>query len=400
MGGILTEYREAARQGGREMITVEYVDPYSNPRRAAEIARTFHVDQPNLVIFTNGRRHRVVTAADIMQFEDMVPTLFTGEQAFTSAILETSSKSTSITYFTTGHGEMAIDDVSPVRGLSQIAGELRARNIEPRPLDLSSNDVPADASLIVIADPQGRFLPEETTRLRNYLDERAGRLVVYLGAGRDTNIETFLSRWGIDAADVIVCEKATDCLDSAGGLIVRNFADSPLTGTLRNNSAPILAGQARPMLASRMAATPGTRVTLLMASSALSWGERGWRTEKAPVFNSDLDMPGPIPLAALAQTGAGAGTGITLPGARILAVGLGDAISNNRFSAFGNQAFFFSTINWMLDRGEMLAIEPHPIARYQLPLSREELARMPILLCIPASVVLLMGIIIGISRRY
>jgi len=397
---LLTEYREAARQNGKEMLSLEFVDPYKNPRRAEEIARIHHVDQSNVVIFSSGRRQRVITPSEILDFADLRPVAFKGEQAFTSALLETASDKTPVIYFTTGHGEMAIENVTPNRGLSLVAQELRARNLEPLPLDLSQGDVPEDAAMVMIVDPQGQFLPQETVRLRSYLDERAGRLVVLLGAGKQTGLEKFLLHWGIDAGDMIVNERGSDFLDNSGAILIRRFADTPLTAILRRNNAPIVTGQARPILTGQLASEPGTRLTTLMASSDTSWADRGWRTEAEPIFNADKDMPGPISLAALAQTGAKSGTGISLPGSRILAAGTSDIISNNHISTFGNQAFFFSLVNWMLDREQVIAIEPRPIERYQLSISREGLKNLALLLCLPAACMALLGILTSIIRRY
>ncbi|MFA5256515.1 MAG: GldG family protein [Opitutales bacterium] len=397
---LLTEYREAARHNGIEMLTLEFVDPYKNPRRAEELSRVHHVDQTNVVVFSSGRRQRIVTPAEIMDFEDLRPVAFKGEQAFTSALLETSSDRTPTIYFTTGHGEMALENVTSNRGLSLVAQELRARNLDPIPLDLSQNDVPGDASMVMIVDPQGQFLPQETVRLRAYMDERAGRLAVLIGAGRQTGLENFLMRWGIETGDMIVHERAADCVDSAGALLVRSFADNPVTAILRRNNAPIVSGQARPVLAGQLASEPGIRLSILMASSASSWADRGWRTETEPVFNAGKDMPGPISLAVLAQTGTTSSAGISLPGSRLLVAGTSDIISNNHISAFGNQAFFFSLVNWMLDREQVIAIEPRPIERYQLPLSREDLRRLAIILCLPAALAALLGIVTGMIRRY
>ena len=400
VSNLLTEYREAAKRGSHEMLTVEFVDPYKNPRRAEELARTYHVDQINVVVFASGRRQRIVTPNEILEFKDLKPTAFKGEQAFTSALLETSSARTPVIYFTCGHAELALGDVTPNRGLSLVEQELKARNLEARPLDLSRGGVPEDADLVVVADPQGQFLPQEAERLRVYLDERAGRLVIFMGAGRETGLENFLLRWGIHTGDLIVNEVGKDNLDSSGGILVRTFADHPITSILHRNNAPILAGQARPVGPGKTAIEPGTRLETLMASSATSWADRGWRTEMVPVMNADTDIPGPIPLAVLAQTGTTSSAGISLPGSRLLAVGLGDVIANNRITSFGNQAFFFSMVNWMLDREQVIAIAPRPIDRYQLPLSRENLGRLTYLLCIPAAVLILIGIVVGLLRRY
>ena len=400
VSNLLTEYREAAKHGTQEMFTLEFVDPFKNPRRAEELARIYHIDQTNVIIFSSGKRQRVITPSEILEFKDLKPVAFKGEQAFTSALLETSSAKTPVIYFTTGHAEMALDNVTPNRGLSLVAQELRARNLETKPLDLSKGEVPEDAEMIVIADPQGQFMPQETERLRTYLSDRAGRLAVFMSAGRQTGLDELLARWGIHSADMMVVEINKDYVDGAGGYLIRSFAEHPITSILRMNNAPLVTSQARPIIAGKLAVEPGTRLATLMASSATSWADRGWRTESEVVMNMDTDIPGPVPLAVLAQTGTTSSTGISVPGSRILVAGTGDIIANNRITVFGNQAFFFSLVNWMLDREQVIAIAPRQIDRYQLPLSRENLGKLTWMLCIPAAILVLFGLIAGFLRRF
>jgi hypothetical protein len=54
----------------------------------------------------------------------------------------------------------------------------------------------------------------------------------------------------------------------------------------------------------------------------------------------------------------------------------------------------------MSDREQLIAIEPRVIEQYQLSLSREELGRLALLLCVPAGVLALMGLLSALLRRY
>ncbi len=62
-------------------------------------------------------------------------------------------------------------------------------------------------------------------------------------------------------------------------------------------------------------------------------------------------------------------------------------------------AVLFET-SWMSDREQLIAIEPRVIEQYQLSLSREELGRLALLLCVPAGVLALMGLLSALLRRY
>ena len=94
-------------------------------------------------------------------------------------------------YFLVGHGEMRLDDVDPLRGLSELENFLRERNYSLATVDLSVEArVPMDADLVVIPAPQASLLPEEVEKLRRYMSERNGRIVVFIDPGAVTAWKT------------------------------------------------------------------------------------------------------------------------------------------------------------------------------------------------------------------
>jgi hypothetical protein len=132
------------------------------------------IDQPNSILVLCGDRRRVVGLDELYRVENQEKKAFRGEQAFTAAILDVSSPTKKKIYFLTGHGEMAVDDVSPARGLSALDAELKARNFAVDSLDLSlSRKIPDDAAVLVIVGQQGRFDAAEQELLRQYLSNRA-----------------------------------------------------------------------------------------------------------------------------------------------------------------------------------------------------------------------------------
>lgn len=395
---LLEEYRYASRQGGQEMLRIEFVDPFRHLKRAEELAQRFKIDQPYVVIVARGDRQRVIVPSEIIDFVDMRPSALKGEQALTSAILEVAGDDAPVIYFVTGHGEMGIDSVSPNRGLSAIVSELRSRNIQVRSLDLTTGPAPEDADLLVVADPEGPFLAEEAERLRSFINRRDGRAIFLLGPGKDAGLQGLLARWGVRLEDMVVLETGGDYLQSAGSILIRSFADHPVTAPLIQNRAPVLAGLPRPIL--MQPETPGAvHITPLLASSPSSWAERAWRQPGAPRFDEGVDLMGPLPVAVLAEVGSSS-LGISVPGGRIAVIGIGELVSNNRISSFGNLSFFISLTNWMLEREQVIAAPPRPVQRYSLSLSQQDLLNILLVLLAPAAAAGLLGLVIAASRRY
>ena len=63
---------------------------------------------------------------------------FRGEEAVTSALIEVTEDKPAVCYVTKGHGELGLEDASPVRGMSLLSRQLRNRNFEVRQLDLAT----------------------------------------------------------------------------------------------------------------------------------------------------------------------------------------------------------------------------------------------------------------------
>lgn len=375
---LLNQYRYYAKQVGvGDLIQVEYVNTYEDIERAAELAQTHGVDQPNIVLVTGERRTRLLMPTDLMEFEQLEPVAFKGEQALTSALVEVSASNTPRIYFTVGHVEMRLDDVSQQRGLSQLASQLNARNFELGAMDLTQLEgVPEDASAVVIADPRGPFLPSEQEKLRRYLTDRAGRLLLFLSPGQAHGLDALLEDWGIRADDMLVLESDPGYLEGSGSYLIRQFVPHPITEPLIKNQTFLVSGLMRPVRPD-LAAPVDNRlsVSALLGSSEDSWAEQAYSgQDEDPEFDPSVDLPGPVTVGAVAERRSASQLGIDLPGGRIVAVGSGDLFANRRLThSLGNSLFFISTMNWLLDRDQTLALPPRPIEKFQVAISQADL---------------------------
>lgn len=398
--GLLRQYQYTARSLDTP-FTVEFVDIFKNVHRAAQLARDYQLETPNVVLFLSGDRRRIVLPSEILEFDDKRPTAFRGEQAFTSALIEVAATRRPVVYFTVGQAEMRLEDSSPARGLSVLGRELQARNFAVGNLDLSQVDaVPEDASLVIIKDPQGAMLPSSQEKLRRFLNDRSGRLMVFISPGRMHGMDDLFFEWGILADDMVILEQGADFLEGSGNYLVRNFGEHPITDVLIRNQTFVVTGLSRPVRPD-----PGApfddrlRKNALMASSRHSWGELSYRMAGVPEFNAEVDLPGPVPVATVAERRASSQLGINVQGGRVLVVGSGDMLANRRIGNVGNFTFFFSSLNWMLDRDQMLAIPPRPIERYELTASQATIQRIAIsFLSVPLLFGLLGALLIWLRR--
>ena len=397
---LLREYLYETQTSDAGRISVEYLDVYKRRREAEALG----VEEPDVLLFLCGEHHSIVTLNQLYERQDGRRTAFLGEQAITAALLDVSRPDKKKIYFLAGHGEMSLDDVGALRGLSELRDELSLRNFDVAGLDLSmTRRVPDDASLIIIAAPQGRFQPFEEELLRQYLSIRAGRIILTLDPIVECGLDNLLYDWGVRVDDDVVYDTNPENITDTGELIVRGFdATNPITAPLYANRMPL------PMSPPRSVRPDPTRpldnalkVTELAGSSPTSWGEFGYRLQTAPVFTEGSDLHGPLGIAVSSERVTAGALPFSVPGGRLVVIGSGDIFANRRLGDSGALALCLSAVNWAVDRDDQLHIPPRPIERFQLSLSQEELAklRLGLLLLLPGAVALL-GVMVYWTRRH
>ncbi|MFP4281662.1 MAG: GldG family protein [Opitutales bacterium] len=402
--GLLEQYSHALQQMGRsDLFEVEYVNIFKDVARAQELANRYGLEQENMILVRGENRTRFLSPADLFEFEGMEAQAFKGEQALTSALLEVTTADRPTIYFTVGHGEMRLDDVDPNRGLSTLAAILEEKNFAVGHLDLSQAPaVPDNADLVMIADPRGPFLPAEQEKLRRYLNDQAGRVALLLAPGHSVGLDALLEDWGVRADDMVVLETGPNFVGTSGSFLLRRFREHPITDPLTKNEVFLVAGLLRPVRPDPGAAIDDRLAVLpLVFSSDTSWGESAYTGDGRPDYNPSVDLPGPVVLGALAQRRSASQLGIEVPGGRLLALGAGDLFANRRLtSALGNQLFLLSSVNWLLERDQTLALPPRPIEQYQLNLSQGELQEIALyFLAVPVAAGML-GLLVVWIRKF
>src|ERR1035437_2774894 len=399
VSALLREYTYATEGDANRRITVEYLDVYQRRREADQLG----IVQPDTIVLLCGDRRRTVTLGEIYRLDGKVKTAFRGEEAFTAAILDVSSPGKKKVYFLTGHGELNPEDVDPVRGLSMLRDELRARNFDVDRLELTAGGkIPADAALLVAVAPQGRYTPAEEEQLRQYLGAGAGRMIVLLEPAQPSGLSNLLLDWGLLIDDDLIYDTGADNMTEEGDLIVRYFLPHPITQTLLDRQMPLRIGPAR-----SLRPDPGRKlgndltVTTLAVTSTSAWGEVSYRLHNAPEYNAGYDIkndrPGLEPPNQLAvaiaseRVTARAGLDFSVRGGRLVVFGTGDLIANNRIAGAANLNIFLGAVNWTVDRDTQFNIPARPVERFSLSLSAGELARLrrSLLFVLPGAALLL-----------
>jgi len=406
---LLREYAfatEANENGIR--LTVEYLDVYQRRREAEQLG----LDQPNAILFLSGDKSHVVTAGELYRIVGEERKDFRGEQAFTAAILDVSRADRQKIYFLTGHSEQRIDDVDPRTGLSALAADLRLRNFAVDTLDINYlRKVPEDAALVIVAAPQGveSFAQEQ---LRQYLTNRAGRVILLLAPGTNPGLDDLLHDWGVMVDDDVIYDTSPEDIYEEGDLKIHTWAvNNPIVQTMADRAIPLRIGRTRSLRPEPgRAQGSGLTVTTLAATSKSAWGERNYRWRGMQEYNPGVDLKGlpqmdpPDRLGVVVSSERVQARGnlpFSVRSGRLVVFGTADLVTNNRFQgAPGNYNLFLNAINWTVDRDTQLNIPPRPVEKFQLTLSQQELLRLRycLLLLVPGAAALL-GLMVYWSRR-
>lgn len=219
---LLESYRRL-----NDQFSYTYIDPYANPSAAQE----FGVNQPGMVFLEVADESRFLQSVGGSGNPQNLGTPEPlSERQLTNALEQVVSDRSLTVYFVQGHEEHSIDGSET--GLSQAVTSLEDKSYSVNPLNLTeTQEVPEDASVVVVAGPAQDFFAAEVDALEAYLDDGGG-LLLLLDPRSEAGLDNLLDDWGVVVDDRIV-------LDTSGagqfvGLgpaapIVSDYGDHPIT---------------------------------------------------------------------------------------------------------------------------------------------------------------------------
>lgn len=324
-------------------LSFEVIDPDRQPAAA----RRYKVRSYGTIVAERGEREeRFFTVS---------------EEAVTNALVKVSRDSKKKVYFVTGHGEHGLDDAGK-SGYSEAKAALEEENYLVEPLLLArSKAVPDDAEVVVAAGPQADLLPEEVELLKAY-QGRGGKLLVLVDPGELPRLAGFLKERGLElAADTLVDRMSR--LFGADALmpVVTQYTSHPVTKDFGMASFFPVARSIRPM----NEPPEGVDVQALASTGSGSWAETDLVTlgKGEAAFQEGKDVPGPVPVAAVATVERKAAegeapTGDGPPAARLVVFGDSDFASNTHLHLSGNGTLFLNAVSWLAEEQDLIAIRP------------------------------------------
>lgn len=409
---LLNEYRLVNPKV--DVVTVDYLRQPDAARAVAEKYRLSRADK-NLVIFDGNNKSQRVPAAELSEYDysnlvsgqsrEVRRVAFRGELLFTTALFSVVNARPLNAYFVTGHGEHRPDDATQLEGYSQFTDILRENNIRPGLLSLAgTNPVPADCHLLIIAGPRIVVPPEELEKIERYL-EKGGRLLALFNVnikpvGAKTGLERTLITWGAVVGDNVVLDLPNSPSQSSGqDFLVNNFGSHPIVTPLYRSRLRLVL----PRSISKIKTGSGNADTARVEELAFTGpeGMLGELRDGVPYVNPARTRVGNIPLMVAVEKGSVRGVGAERGSTRIVVIGESYLWGNTLIDYEANRDFAWNTVNWLLDRTQLLAgIVPSPVKEYKLTMTRSQMSAVRwILLGGMPGVVLLLGTLVWLTRR-
>lgn len=307
---LLSRYEASSRH-----LSVRWLDPERNPVEAQRLIEEYEISSAG-VVFESGDRRRVVAADDLADLDfaggqfGQQPEIsaFRGEERFTSALVDLTQGEKPRVLFTTGHGELSLDDAS-AGGLRQAREILGPENVDMAEwASLGARRVPAGTDLVVIAGPQAAFTEDELAALGGFLAE-GGRLLVLLdpvigpaGGGPgfvDLGLQKWLADYGVHVGDDVVVDPSTTPLGfSAETFFVNRYTRHEITRSLADGGIPVLVRHARSVRAG--SGPEGSDAIELVETSPDGWAvsSLGRDSYDEP---AEGDRRGPVSLAVAVE---------------------------------------------------------------------------------------------------
>ncbi len=407
----LVEYENVTDQ-----VSVAYIDIDKQP----SLARQYQIQTYGTVVF---------------EYQDRVERVVANtEQDLTNALIKAIEGTERTVYFVQGHGERNVRSAER-DGYNAIGDALGLDNFLIETLVLAQQpQVPADASMIVIAGPKTDLFEGEIETLQQYL-ERGGKVLFLVDPSAElesvqkVNIRNLLRRWGVTLGDDIVVDGSAmgQLLGTDASVpVAADYPSHPITDRFNVLTAFPLARSVEP--------TPNETSNLIteafLQTGSQSWAEtdiaRLTQTSEVELQENQGDRPGPVTIgvavtAAISKSTIETGN-VTLSEqgestvapdptsdastllesaanpsgdaqnieTRLVVVGDSDFAANYSLGIQGNRDLFLNIANWLTQQENLVAIRPREPEDRRITLTADQQLRIFWL-----SVFMIPGVILG-----
>ena len=352
---VLEELLEAYKYES-DRVQVRILDPQVRP----ELAQEAGIAQVPTLRIRMGERSTLVTKTD--------------EEAVTNGIHRVTTVERKKIYFTEGHGEPAIDDSQSIDGAGLFAEALRNQNYDVAKLFLAeAEDIPKDATAVVVAAPEREVFPKELESLDRYM-RRGGRVLFLLEPQKHSELAAFLAKWGVVVDNTVILDQQVRLFQGVTlGLdaVVSTYGAHPAVRPIKERTMFSLARSVRP--ATEL--PKGLVVQTIASTAKTSWAESDLDLlfgSSQATLDEGKDLPGPVSLAVAASAYAKDIGGEGDAEFEMAVFGDSSFATNKYWRQLFNDALALSVVGWLAGEEELISVGSRAVRASRASLTADQ----------------------------
>lgn len=281
------------------------------------------------------------------------------EQTLSSALLRLAHNKDQLLMYLGGHGERKLEGMAN-HDLGEFGERLKQLGYRTGSLNLTvAQDVPANASMLVITHPQTKMLPGELSKLLAYID-RGGNLLWLADAEPLRGLEPLAEKLGITFMPGIVIDPASQEMNA------------PLNWALGAGYPPHVITRDFDLIT----VFPDARAIGIeqkddwQTHTLVEGAARGWVSDHgiSKHLDKNRDIPGPVSLAVTLQRS------VNDHEQRIIVVGTGAFLANVYSGNGGNLDLGINMVNWLANEERLITVQPRAAKDGKITLSKNQLS--------------------------
>lgn len=320
---------------------------FIDPEKEADKTRAANIQMNGEMVFEYAGRSEHLTKIN--------------EQIVSSTLLRLAHSSDQTVMFLDGHGERKLDGIANHDLGSFFGAKLKQNGFRLNSLNLVlAQDVPSNASLLVITQPQLDLMPGEVDKLVRYIDS-GGNLLWLTDVGPMYGLERLAEKFNLlFPPGIVIDPAATEMNVPPTWSLGANYPPHPITDNFNLITA---FPEARPLIWNE---DPNWEHHILVEAAARGWVSRRAQTAK-PSFDKLHDMPGPVIIAMSLQRN------INDKEQRIVVVGNGAFLANSFAGNGGNVDLGVNMVNWLAGEEQLITLQPRAAPDSSIVLSKMQI---------------------------
>jgi ABC-type uncharacterized transport system involved in gliding motility auxiliary subunit len=329
----------APYQRVRPDISVSFVDPREEPK----LAQAAGVRLPGESVIEYGQKNEHLTNYN--------------EQSFINALMRLMRAGERLLMALDGHGERRLGGIAN-HDLGEFGKQLNAKGFKTNSVNLAvAPEVPANANVLLIANPQVDLQPLEIQKIRQFV-QGGGNLLWLIDQEPLRGLQPIAEQLGLVLGPGTVVDPDAARVNASPAVAMgAGYGRHAITDNFSLNTVFPFARQ--------IGINEGRdwRVTRLIDVAPRGWVEMGKLDDKIS-FDKSRDIPGPVTIALALERA------VNDRPQRVVVVGNGSFLANQFLGNGGNLDLGMNMVNWLAGDDALITLQPRATLDGNLELGR------------------------------